>query len=151
VLPFSFDMAIFGRIVENSFLTKREYKRLIISGIFSLNERFEGLEKYIFVDIHKKSRYIEFQNICVFLVVIGCGSYERFDAFYAKKRSLPDSTTIGIMDKSFFENWVQFMYQKMMNDPISKISGKYLSFDGMMNNKCYTLANFVPTRDNIVV
>lgn len=99
VFTLSLDNTGVGRIVENGFFTKRENEILVISHILLMYNRLEMSVQYIFIDIHKKSRYIEFQNIYVFLIVFCCRSHEIINTSHSKKCPLSYSATIGVMNE----------------------------------------------------
>ena len=100
---------------------------------------------------HEKARNIEFQNPSLMSKIMGRCSHEAFHSLDSEGGSFSYSTGIRVMDEEILENRVEFIDNEMVNDSISEVASKNLSFDGMIDDKSDAFINGISSIHNLLV
>ena len=85
--------------------------------------------------MHKKSPDIEFEDVGILGVVRRCSSDKAIKAPDTKEGALTCSTSVRVINKGRFKEWIEFGDNQVMDDTVSKICGKDFSLDRLVDNK----------------
>ena len=133
----SFDDTVLNRIMKNNLINKF-YKKSIVYDKFlflGIEKHLDSIKQDIFVDVHKKSFDIKFENPTSIGIILRTRFDEVLYSLYTKVCSFPYPATITIVDEMIIKKFVDVIVDQVMNYSITEISGKNFPLNGIFDDK----------------
>ena len=133
----SFDDTVLNRIMKNNLINKF-YKKSIVYDKFlflGIEKHLDSIKQDIFVDVHKKSFDIKFENPTSIGIILRTRFDEVLYSLYTKVCSFPYPATITVIDKMTIEKFINVIVDQVMNYSITEISGKNFPLNGIFDDK----------------
>ena len=133
----SFDDTVLNRIMKNNLINKF-YKKSIVYDKFlflGIEKHLDSIKQDIFVDVHKKSFDIKFENPTSIGIILRTRFDEVLYSLYTKVCSFPYPATITIVDEMIIKKFVDVIVDQVMNYSITEIGGKNFPLNGIFDDK----------------
>jgi len=119
-------------------LINKFYKKSIVYDKFlflGIEKHLDSIKQDIFVDVHKKSFDIKFENPTSIGIILRTRFDEVLYSLYTKVCSFPYPATITIVDEMIIKKFVDVIVDQVMNYSITEIGGKNFPLNGIFDDK----------------
>jgi len=119
-------------------LINKFYKKSIVYDKFlflGIEKHLDSIKQDIFVDVHKKSFDIKFENPTSIGIILRTRFDEVLYSLYTKVCSFPYPATITVIDKMTIEKFINVIVDQVMNYSITEIGGKNFPLNGIFDDK----------------